>query len=59
MKPVIKEAGVVLEAAAEWVAALEALVAAEQVAEEVDAKQEAVDLAGSRLVAAVNLWRSG
>jgi hypothetical protein len=48
----------VLASAAAWVAALDALVAARQFSEEVHAEQEAVDLAGSRLVAAVNQWQS-
>jgi len=48
----------VLQAADEWVLTQEVLVAAQQVSEETDAKQEAVDIAGSRLVLAVMRWRS-
>jgi hypothetical protein len=51
-------ADAVHEAADAWVVALEALVAAEQASEEVEPEQEAVDIAGSRLVMAVNRWRS-
>ena len=49
----------VLKAADNWVAALEALVAAKQASDETAAEQEAVDIAGSLLVAAVKDWRSG
>jgi hypothetical protein len=48
----------VLNAADEWVSAQEALVAAKQVSEETGAEEEAVDIAGSRLVVAVTRWRS-
>jgi hypothetical protein len=48
----------VLKAADEWVSAQEALVAAQQRSEETEAEQEAVDVAGSRLVVAVIRWRS-
>ena len=41
-----------------WVSAQEALVAARQVSEKTDAEDEAVDIAGSRLVVAVMRWRS-
>jgi hypothetical protein len=56
MKSKVVEA--VLEAANEWVAAQEALVAAQQISEETEAEQEVVDIAGSRLVLAVTRWRS-
>jgi hypothetical protein len=58
MKPVIAEADAVLKAADAWVTAQEALVAVKQVAEETDAEQEAVDIAGSQLVLAVTRWRA-
>jgi hypothetical protein len=48
----------VLNAADEWVSAQEALVAAKQVSGDTEAEQEAVDIAGSRLVVAVMRWRS-
>jgi hypothetical protein len=48
----------VLEAADQWVSALEALVAARQISEETEAEQQAADAAGSRLVVAVTRWRS-
>ena len=48
----------VLQTADEWLLAQEALVAAKQVSEETEAEQEAVDIAGSRLVLAVTRWRS-
>lgn len=48
----------VLKAADEWVLAQEALVAAQQRSEETEAEQEAVDIAGLRLVVAVTQWRS-
>jgi len=57
MKPITVEIDAVLEAADEWVSAHEALVAIQQVSAETDAEQEAVDLAGSRLVVAVTRWR--
>jgi len=58
MKLAIGEAGAVLEAADEWVSAQEVLLAAKQVSREIEAKQEAADIAGSRLVIAVTRWRS-
>jgi hypothetical protein len=58
MKPVIAEADAVLKAADAWVTAQEALVAVEQVTEETEAEQEAVDIAGSQLVLAVTRWRA-
>ena len=48
----------VLKAADEWLSAQEALVAAKQVSKETEAEEEAVDIAGSRLVLAVTRWRS-
>ena len=48
----------VLRAANEWVAAQEALLIASRVDKETEAEQEALDIAGSRLVAAVVQWRS-
>ena len=48
----------VLNAADEWVFAQEALVAAQEVSQDIEAEQEAVDIAGSRLVVAVTRWRS-
>jgi hypothetical protein len=47
----------VLKAADEWVLAQEALIAAQQRFDETEAEQEAVDIAGSRLVVAVTQWR--
>jgi hypothetical protein len=58
MKSHIVEVEAVLKAADEWVCAQEALVAAKQVSEDTEAEQQAVDLAGSRLVVAVTRWRS-
>jgi hypothetical protein len=55
MKVNIVEA--VLHAADEWVLAQEALVAAKPVSDETEAEQEALDIAGSRLVVAVTRWR--
>jgi hypothetical protein len=55
MKSAAAEVNAVLKAADDWVAAHEALLAADQ---EIDAKQEAVDIAGARLVVAVTRWRS-
>jgi hypothetical protein len=57
-KPVIVEMDAVLDAADDWVFALEALVAAQQRSEETEAESEVVDIAGSRLVVAVTRWRS-
>jgi hypothetical protein len=57
MKLDIAEAAA-LHAADEWVSAQEALVAAQQVSQETEAEQEAVDLAGSRLAVAVTRWRA-
>jgi hypothetical protein len=47
----------VLSAADEWVSAQEALVASKQISHETEAEEEALDLAGSRLVVAVTRWR--
>jgi hypothetical protein len=47
----------VLSAADEWVSAQEALVAAKQSSHETEAEEEALDIAGSRLVVAVTRWR--
>jgi hypothetical protein len=58
MKPVAVEVDAVLKAADEWVAAQEALLAARQVSQEIEAEQESVDIAGSQLVVAVVRWRS-
>jgi hypothetical protein len=55
MKVSVVEA--VLSAADEWVSAQEALVAAKQVSNETEAEEEAIDIAGSRLVVAVTRWR--
>ena len=51
----------VLRAADDWVNAMEALVAARNTGEGtgVEARQDAADLAGVRLVLAVKSWRSG
>jgi hypothetical protein len=51
-------ADAVLKAADRWVTAQEALVAAKQAANENEAEEEAADIAGARLVAAVTRWRS-
>jgi hypothetical protein len=48
----------VLKSADEWVAAVEALVAARQGSVETEAEQEVLDCAGSRLVVAVMRWRA-
>jgi hypothetical protein len=48
----------VLEAADNWVTALEALVAARQASRDTEATQEAFDIAGSQLVVAVKNRRS-
>ena len=58
MKPVASEVDAVLKAADAWVAAQEALLAARQGSQEIKAKQEAADIAGSQLVVAVTRWRS-
>jgi len=58
MKPVASEADAVLKAADEWVAAQEALLAAKQASQEIEAEREAIDVAGSRLVVAITRWRS-
>ena len=58
MKPHTVGVDAVLRAADEWVSAQEALVAARQISRETEAEQEAVDIAGARLVVAVNRWRS-
>jgi hypothetical protein len=47
----------VLKAADDWVLAQEALVAVQQRSEDTEGEQEAVDIAGSRLVVAVTRWR--
>jgi hypothetical protein len=47
-----------MEATDEWVSAQEALGAAQRASEEFEAEQEAVDLAGCRLVAVIMQWRS-
>ena len=57
MKPDIVEMDAVIKAADEWVSAHEALVAAQRASDETDAEQEAVDIAGARLVVAVTRWR--
>jgi hypothetical protein len=49
---------VVLKAADEWVSTQEGLVAAQQNSQDSEAEQEAVDVAGVRLVVAVTRWRS-
>jgi hypothetical protein len=58
MKSRIADVEAVLNAADEWVFAQEALVAAQEVSQDIEAEQEAVDIAGSRLVVAVTRWRS-
>jgi len=59
MKSYIDEAAdAVLKAADLWVTAQEALIGAKQAANENEAGEEAVDIAGVRLVAAVTRWRS-
>jgi hypothetical protein len=50
------EVEAVLTAAAEWVTAQEALLAAQQRSGEATTELEAVDVAGSRLVVAVAAW---
>jgi hypothetical protein len=59
MQSACNRVAAVLEAADNWVTELEALVAARQLSDDVEAEQEAVDIAGSRLVTAVKNWRSG
>lgn len=54
----IGERDAVLNAADEWVSALEALVVVRQGSGETEAEQELLDIAGSRLVVAVARWRS-
>jgi hypothetical protein len=54
----IVEAEAVLKAADEWVTAQEALVDARRAGRPSDAAEEALDIAGSRLVVAVTQWRS-
>jgi len=56
MKLVTIGAAAVLAAADDWVTALEALVAANQASKETEAEQEAVDIAGTKLVLAVKRW---
>jgi hypothetical protein len=53
-----RELEAVLKAADECVSAQEALVAAQRVSEPIYAGQDTADLAGCRLVVAVNRWRS-
>jgi hypothetical protein len=57
-KPVAAEIDAVVKAADEWVAAQEVLIAARRASQEIEAEQEAVDIAGARLVVAVTRWRS-
>jgi hypothetical protein len=54
----IFEAEAVLKAADGWVAAQEDLVAARQAGEQTETEEEALDIAGARLVLAVTRWRS-
>jgi hypothetical protein len=54
----IVEVEAVLKAADEWVAAQEALVAGRQIGKQTEAEEEALDIAGSRLVVAVMHLRS-
>ena len=58
MRPNDMEAFAVLEAADNWVTAIEILVAARQASKEIEAEQEAVDLTETRLAMAVKKWRS-
>jgi hypothetical protein len=58
MKPKIDEVGAVLNAADEWVSALETLVDARRAGKSFEAEEEALDIAGTRLVIAVTQWRS-
>jgi hypothetical protein len=58
MESIKSAAEAVLRAAESWVAAQEALVTARQSSRETEAEQEAVDIAGTRLVLAVRRWRS-
>jgi hypothetical protein len=48
----------VLKAADEWVSAQEVLLDMRQRTKDLEAEQEAADIAGSRLVVAVTRWRS-
>jgi hypothetical protein len=58
MKSHIDEAAeAVLKAADLWVTAQEVLIDAKQAANENEAEEEAADIAGVRLVAAVTRWR--
>jgi len=52
------EVDAVLRAAREWAAAQEALVEAKQTSRATADEEEAVDIAGAKLVVAVNRWRS-
>jgi hypothetical protein len=54
----IASADAVLNAANEWVTAQAALVAAKQAVRATRDEEEAVDLAGAKLVVAVTRWRS-
>jgi hypothetical protein len=58
MKPVISEIDALLKAADEWMTAQEALVAAQERFEGTEAQREGVDIAGAKLVVAVNRWRA-
>lgn len=57
MKTNDAEAAAVLKAADEWVIAQEALLDATRMSLKTDAQEEAIDLAGSRLITAVLRWR--
>jgi hypothetical protein len=52
------EVDAVLKAAAKWLTAQEALVAARQRSEETTTQREAADIAGSQLVVVVARWRT-
>jgi hypothetical protein len=52
------EVDAVPKAADDRIQAREALLAAKQGSQEIEAKQDAVDIAGSQLVVAVMRWRS-
>jgi hypothetical protein len=57
MQPASDEVTAVLNAADNWVTALEALVAAKQASKKTETEEDAVDVAGTLLVAAVTNWR--
>ena len=57
-KPIIIDAKAVLRAADDWLAAQEALIAAQQSFKETEVEEERVDVAGVKLAVMVKRWRA-